>query len=745
MTTEIQPKSIIVEILKSKYGFDLTEIAIEPHIQYGSEIIIPDILVIQRKNSNEIPVVVVEIKRTVHPLHQERLFESMNKLKAPYGILTNGSQFLFFRQITLNRFVQIPNIPFRGEGESHFDVQSLNEDWSVSTTLDKVAWFISESLRRSGLKHSPIEIILVLQKILMCKFVDETVRNNPPLFSIFPVFNKESKIMGDVSDRMRILFRKVKVIYPDIFDSNEELPLDDESIVKILSELQSESITRIKRKKFIKEYLMFTEGFFHFEKFSFKPLPKWIYSFITSLLDPSKSEKILDLTVQFSLFLLSCVLYIEENLENDTIQKSSEHSPRKTHNHIYGIEENAQLYSIAKSMAILSGLNSDHIIHGNALLSSNYLETDFDVIFGIPPIGSIQKVDSPHYRSKNVLYQGKNDDFALVELGLSLLSPKGRIAMIISDKFLRSKSTIRLRRFLLENKLISAIVSLRPSTLFRYVKPKVSIIILDKSRLQGDLKNYKIFMAEIGDWRETLTKYRAFRSGIESKHSDKIFSINSSDLKIGNWVVSRYVPLLWTKEGIKLVNLGDLVEITNGIRIAKSSLIDDTLSNGVFYLRPSDIVYNTIDLGKIRHIDAREMKDIEKNRVREKDIVFSLTGSVGRAAIISSDLNDSIFSNNLAAFRVSTELLTPEYLFHIIRSEFVQEQIHRLTIRFIGGEKLVSRDLKKIQIPLLPLEQQIKFVSEIDKLERKYNSEFNYSRYDMPKLIDDIFMEVTKK
>lgn len=99
----------------------------------------------------------------------------------------------------------------------------------------------------------------------MCKWVDEIGNNNPLLFSIFPIFNEESKIIGDVSNRLRTPFTSVKEIFPNIFSANDELPLDDESVVKILSELQSISITKIGTKKFIEGYIMFLESFFHHE------------------------------------------------------------------------------------------------------------------------------------------------------------------------------------------------------------------------------------------------------------------------------------------------------------------------------------------------------------------------------------------------------------------------------------------------------------------------------------------------
>jgi hypothetical protein len=231
MSKESDLINSILKIVQLRYGFSNSEIRIAPQVIINDEIIKPDIIVYQKVNDRESPAVVIEVKKLLHPLHQEQFINHMRMLGAQYGILSDGNNFIFYKQISENNFIEIPDIPFRTKGAIPFKRSSLNIPTNLHYKLAKITWMISENLRHYYTPE-PFRLILSLQKILLCKIVDERSQDSESiLYSIpFMVGHKN----GDPVDMMNLLFKKVKYLYSDLFNPNESLDLDREVILKAI-------------------------------------------------------------------------------------------------------------------------------------------------------------------------------------------------------------------------------------------------------------------------------------------------------------------------------------------------------------------------------------------------------------------------------------------------------------------------------------------------------------------------------
>ena len=73
MTAEEGTMEKITNVLKSKYGFSPSNIKFNHSISANNELLTTDILVYESKGSQEIPLLVVEIKKILHTLFQESL------------------------------------------------------------------------------------------------------------------------------------------------------------------------------------------------------------------------------------------------------------------------------------------------------------------------------------------------------------------------------------------------------------------------------------------------------------------------------------------------------------------------------------------------------------------------------------------------------------------------------------------------------------------------------------------------
>jgi hypothetical protein len=103
-----------------------------------------------------------------------------------------------------------PDIPFRAKGTIPFKKTSLNVPANLHYKLAKIAWMIADSLRRYY-GSDPFRVFSSLQKILLCKIVDEVSEDSEPILYAIPfMFEREN---GDPVEMMNLLFKKVKHLY----------------------------------------------------------------------------------------------------------------------------------------------------------------------------------------------------------------------------------------------------------------------------------------------------------------------------------------------------------------------------------------------------------------------------------------------------------------------------------------------------------------------------------------------------
>jgi type I restriction enzyme M protein len=753
MTTEHAIMEKITNVLKSKYGFTLSNIKLNPSISANNDLLTPDILVYERKDSEEIPLLVVEIKKILHPLHQESLFACMKAINAPYGILSDGNSSIFYNQISSNHFIEIPDIPFRTKGEIPFRKGSLNVPTNLTFKLEKIAWIIAESIRDQELPDS-IKIISSLQKIILCKIVDEVSSDSDLiLFSTPTLLPSNNKNLATETKRMHFLFEKVKRVYPDVFDAGENLGMTEEVISKAVSELQSYSITGNNQKilKDAYEKVRNTVDKWYSKRYSqVVSVPKLIGDFVIKMLDPSISDRILDPFTGFGGLLHSCLTYTENKIskiQNDKLGSSIE---KYANENLYGLEKNIRIASIAKANMIINGDGHTHILAAD-IFSFNQLDKEsfkFNVILAMPPFG--YQTFPPKHSQLSSVYTGKYLDFLFVDLGVSLLKPGGKMGIILPERFLFSKDTIMLRKYLLDNRLITGIISF-PVDLFTNTKIKTSLIILEKSEYRELV--YKIFMAELKDsnnqekhYDVVATKYREFKetNKIESAHQPAAFLVGASDIQSGSWVVSNYNPIFYERPfKTNYIKLGELVEVVRGVSAPSeySRHYKDVQLTPSPYIRISDIINGKISYDKTRFVDGKRIHNIEKYRVKERDILLSIRGTIGKVGLVGRELNNGIASSQIVILRISNNLVEPEYLYYILTSSYVQEQMQRLkTGSFINALSL--NDLKSVDVPIHPLPQQRKIIEKMRKLEKEYDLAFNYTRKAMAEHISNTLKQL---
>jgi type I restriction enzyme M protein len=208
--------------------------------------------------------------------------------------------------------------------------------------------------------------------------------------------------------------------------------------------------------------------------------PRHIIDFMVAIIDPKKSESVLDPACGTVGFLISAFKHI---LRTNTDKKGH---VTLTPDDKARLAANFKGYDISPDMVRLSlvnlylhGFTEPHVYEYDTLTSEERWNEYFDVILANPPFMSPKGGIKPH---KRFSIQAKRSEVLFVDYIAEHLTPNGRAAIIVPEGIIfQSQGAYKeLRKLLVENSLV-AVISLPAGCFNPYSGVKTSILILDKS------------------------------------------------------------------------------------------------------------------------------------------------------------------------------------------------------------------------------------------------------------------------
>ena len=455
--------------------------------------------------------------------------------------------------------------------------------------------------------------------------------------------------------------------------------------------------------------------------------PRHIIDFMVGIIDPKKTDTVLDPACGTAGFLISSWKHILK-ANTDTKGDSTLTPDEKGR-----LAQNFKGYDISPDMVRLSlvnmylhGFADPHIAEYDTLTSQDRWTEYADVILANPPFMSPKGGIKPHNRFS---VQSKRSEVLFVDYMAEHLTPTGRAGIIVPEGiiFQSQNAYTQLRKMLVEEYLV-AVVSLPAGVFNPYSGVKTSILILDRSlaRKTNTLAFFKV-------------ENDGFGLGAQRREIDR------NDLPPARAEIGEYLRRLRAGESVEdfLPTLGLLVEKEKiaangdynlsgeryrggGVRTSSYPMVPigeicDLLNGRAF--KPED--WHRSDSGglpivRIQNLNAPASEFnyytgevIDRHIIDKGELLFSWSGSRGTSfgAHIwnggKAVLNQHIFKVGFDESR-STKM----FLFHALNKAVieVEENLH-------GGVGLVhitKGDLEKIQIPLPPLEVQKEIVAEIE-------------------------------
>jgi type I restriction enzyme M protein len=467
--------------------------------------------------------------------------------------------------------------------------------------------------------------------------------------------------------------------------------------------------------------------------------PRHIIDMMVEIVDPKKNETILDPACGTAGFLISAYRHILAQNKDANGKNTLTADDRKR------LTENFAGYDISPDMVRLSRVNmylhhftKPKISEYDTLTSEEKWDDCYDVILANPPFMTPKGGIMPHSRYR---VKAKRSEVLFVDYIAEHLNPTGRAAIIVPEGivFQSANAYKELRKYLVDDGLLYAVISLPTGVFNPYSGVKTSILLIDKSfaRLKDEIlfvklnndgfdlgaQRREIKGSEIPEIIHIIQKYH---SNLEAQTSDEEI-IHHSLVTIANkekiaeqdyiLVGERYKVDIPLDTNYPVVLLSDICEINAENKNPALAFGDDEF----IYIDISSVENETgkVDFcHKIKGIDAPSRA---KRAVKKGDILFSTVRPNLKAYgyVEREDCDCCVASTGFAVISAKSMVLS-KYVYYMLYSEPVQAQLASMMGK--GAYPSVNqKDVSQIQIPLPPLSVQEKVITEIDRYQKIIN------------------------
>lgn len=212
--------------------------------------------------------------------------------------------------------------------------------------------------------------------------------------------------------------------------------------------------------------------------------PRHIINMMVELMQPTLKESILDPAMGSAGFLLSSAAYISEHQKKELMKNENLYYFKS--GLFSGFDTDQSMLRIGAMNMMLHGVEDPHITYQDSLSGDNTERDQYSLIMANPPFtGSVFQEEI----SKDLLAlcKTRKTELLFVALFTKMLKTGGRCACIVPDGVLfgSSKAHQSIRKELVENQQLQAVISM-PSGVFKpYAGVSTAILIFTKTNAGG--------------------------------------------------------------------------------------------------------------------------------------------------------------------------------------------------------------------------------------------------------------------
>ena len=163
---------------------------------------------------------------------------------------------------------------------------------------------------------------------------------------------------------------------------------------------------------------------------------------------------------------------------------------------------------------------------------------------------------------------------------------------------------------------------------------------------------------------------------------------------------------------MKKVKIGDVCDILNGFAFKSDKYVE----KGIRIIRIANVQKGFIE-DNVPTFYPMDSTGLEKYMLKEDDLLMSLPGNVGRVALLQKEMLPAALNQRVACLRLKTDRITKGFLFHILNSDFFEQQCV-LASNGVAQKNMSTEWLKDYEIPLYSIQEQMKIADILDKTKR---------------------------
>lgn len=464
--------------------------------------------------------------------------------------------------------------------------------------------------------------------------------------------------------------------------------------------------------------------------------PRHIIDMMVEIIDPKKNETILDPACGTAGFLISAYRHILAQNKDEDGKSTLTADDRKR------LTENFAGYDISPDMVRLSRVNmylhhftKPKISEYDTLTNEEKWDDCYDVILANPPFMTPKGGIMPHSRYR---VKAKRSEVLFVDYIAEHLNPTGRAAIIVPEGivFQSANAYKELRKYLVDDGLLYAVISLPVGIFNPYSGVKTSILLIDKSFAR--LKDEILFVKLNNDGFDLGAQRREIEGSeipeiiriVQKYHAD--FEPQTAD----NDILHHPLVTIASKERVAeqdyilvgerykvdksldttypVVPLSDICEINAENKNPTLAFGDDEF----IYIDISSVENGTGKVDFSNKIKGTDAPSRAKRAVKKGDILFSTVRPNLKAYgyVEREDCDCCVASTGFAVISAKSMVLS-KYVYYMLYSEPVQTQLSSMMGK--GAYPSVNqKDVSQIQIPLPSLSIQEDFVAELDSYQK---------------------------
>jgi len=447
--------------------------------------------------------------------------------------------------------------------------------------------------------------------------------------------------------------------------------------------------------------------------------PRHIIDFLVAVVDPSKTDTILDPACGTAGFLISAFKHIKEKNNHEL---TPDERKRLIQNFV-GYDISPDMVRLSLVNLYLHGFSDPHIWEYDTLSSEERWDEYFDVILANPPFMSPKGGIRPH---KKFSISSNRSEVLFVDYIAEHLNPNGKAGIIVPEGVIFQSGTAYkdLRKMLVDNYLY-AVVSLPAGVFNPYSGVKTSILLMDKEFAKA---NEEILFVKIdndgyglgaqrnavkgGQLDEAIEVLKEFKEGsfTESVLAHAVLKLEIS--KNGDYNLSgeKYKAQIIVNSDYELKKLEEICSVMAG---GTPSRDEPKYWGGEIPWVGSGVCKNVIVSESEEFITEAGLKNSSAKVFKAGTSLIALVGAtIGKTGYLSFDCATN--QNVAGLYPLDLSILNTKYLFFALQKLYPQflnlgeGKFRMANLSFVRG----------LEIPLPPLSVQEEIVAEIESFQK---------------------------